>query len=459
MPRGSTASVIQELLPGVRGIEIPAAYDIRQYSTHNGAVAGGDEPTVRSHDTPWSFMASFPAQPQAFVAPGEVSTIGWVTRVTCELTAGSCTLSHATADFSRLSGEIAVRTGCPRVDVLLETASDGASLMVRRGADAGATEMTVSGFQTFCLVDDDGPLLAPPPGGAIRPMPRWSRFYGAPGDDLSDRVRDLRYRRFAGPRPMRWVDGLEVLLAPDEQISRAVFVSGTYEPCTAAVLHRLLGEGDTFVDVGANIGLFTMLAARWVGPRGRVLALEPSRREFERLRHHLERNRLVHAEAVPVAAGDRNGRAVLHVAPAQYSGLNTIEDRFVYASTGEAYSEAVPVARLDDLLPRHGIARVDTMKVDVEGSEHRVIAGALETLARDRPTLILERVEGASPPSTRARTSIEALLASLDYRLAAIDGESGTVVPADDLSRPVENFVAATPAVMERLMRPWRVHG
>jgi len=282
-------------------------------------------------------------------------------------------------------------------------------------------------------------------------MPRWSRFYGDASDDLAERVRYLRFRTLDAPRLMTWVDGLEVLVVPGEQVSQAVYVSGLYEPCSATVLRRILREGDTFVDVGANIGLFSMLASKWIGPRGLVLAFEPSRRECERLRYHVNHNSLANVGVFQAAAGNHDGTAVLHVADARHAGLNTIEEQFVHAEVEEVYTEIVPVMRIDEFVIRHGVPQIHAMKIDVEGGEPAVVAGARRTITRDRPALLLEVTGDALAPRHAGRMSIETFLGSLGYAFIAIDGESGTLRPTTDLTGPSENFLAARSEVVAAL--------
>jgi FkbM family methyltransferase len=250
---------------------------------------------------------------------------------------------------------------------------------------------------------------------------------------------------------MTWLEGLEVLLVPGEDISRAVYVSGLYEPCTASLLRRVLHDGATFLDVGANIGLLSMLASRWVGPRGSVFAFEPSGRECARLRHHLDRNSLGNVRVLEAAAGRERGTAVLRVAEARHAGLNTLEDQFMYPEVREAYSEEVPVLAIDDAVREHHLEKVHAIKIDVEGGEHDVVAGARETIARDRPTVILELSVAAAEPGHPGRTGIEELLGSLGYSFLAIDGDTGTLRPTTELTGPAENFVAAMPEIIATL--------
>jgi FkbM family methyltransferase len=444
---------VLDLGPGIRATEIPAPFDLNRYTLHQGAERLTDDPlTVRTENEPWWYMVSFPATPGSFARPSDAQPFGWLTRISIELLSGSATVAYVGIDGSTLYAEVPLAAGTHDVDLLLDGSLPSADLMVRRGAVPGTTTVRILGFRAYELIDDDPTVLRPPDRARIDPR-RWSRFFGNPSGDLVEQVRHLRFRRLDRPRVMSWDDGLELLVVPGQQISQAVYLSGLYEPATTAVLRKLLRKGDTFVDVGANIGLFTMIASRCVGRSGRVLAFEPSRREFTTLRYHIDHNGLENAQALQVALGSYDGTATLHVADAVHAGLNTIEDRFIYQGVGEAYRETVPVMRLDDVVEQHGISRVDMIKIDVEGAEHRVIAGARQTIARHRPTLVLEITGPALAPENAGRTSIESLLSSLGYDYAAIDGDTGAVRRASNLATVAENLVAARPDVLEALQR------
>jgi FkbM family methyltransferase len=161
---------------------------------------------------------------------------------------------------------------------------------------------------------------------------------------------------------------------------------GLYELDTARVLRRLLRAGDTFVDGGANIGYFTLIAAKAVGPRGRVHAFEPQPEIRARLAEHVAANGVGEVVTIhPVALSDRPGRVPLHTFtdPAANHGLTTM---FAPASAGTRSVE-VEAVRLDDYLP--GIAP-RLIKLDIEGAEPLAIAGMSETLRRRRPAVIVE---------------------------------------------------------------------
>ncbi len=154
----------------------------------------------------------------------------------------------------------------------------------------------------------------------------------------------------------------------------------TWEPDVTRALRLLLRPGDTFVDVGANIGYFTLLGATLVGARGQVIALEPAPRNLGLLRQSLALNAAHHVEVHPVAAGARAGRADLRLPDAANAGSYTV--------TGAGAVElGVEVQPIDQLVAGRP---VNVVKIDVEGAERDVIAGMRQILETSRPVLLLE---------------------------------------------------------------------
>jgi FkbM family methyltransferase len=153
-------------------------------------------------------------------------------------------------------------------------------------------------------------------------------------------------------------------------IQRSIFLA-TYEPEEVAIFRSLLKPGMTFVDVGANVGFFTLLAARSVAPSGRVLAIEPSPYAVRRLRDSVAANALATVDVVHAGLSDAEGTLPLFV-PA-HAGNHT-------PTMTEAGSDSVrvdvPVTTLERVLRDRRIDRVDVLKVDVEGHEPRVFKGA-----------------------------------------------------------------------------------
>ena len=156
---------------------------------------------------------------------------------------------------------------------------------------------------------------------------------------------------------------------------------GLYELRKTAEIERRLRPGAVFVDIGSSEGDFALIAARIVGPAGRVHAFEPDPGNGETIRENVAANRFDTVTVHPVALSDCDGEATLYQSSVSgwHSLLPGLEHRDHAAVT-------VPVARLDS----YALERLDMIKIDVEGAEVAVLEGARETLARHRPVVLLD---------------------------------------------------------------------
>jgi FkbM family methyltransferase len=216
------------------------------------------------------------------------------------------------------------------------------------------------------------------------------------------------------PLSVPWLAGTTVDLTLGNDNSLCLYVCGSFEPNEFNFLDRVLKPGMVFVDVGANDGYYTLFAARRVGPQGRVVSVEPSSRERGNLERNLARNGIGNVEIVPAALGATAGHADLHLAHGVHTGHNTL-GRFAHDDVVPARVERVPLETLDAVVTRLGLPRVDVVKIDVEGGEANVIAGARTMLAAMRPVLMME----VSDSALRAQGSSEAVL------LETLRGELG----------------------------------
>ena len=135
---------------------------------------------------------------------------------------------------------------------------------------------------------------------------------------------------------------------------------------TEEFVRDFLGPGDVFVDVGANVGTLSVLAAGVVGPAGRVLAVEPHPRTFDLLRRTVDANGATNVTCVDAACGAAPGRATITDHPRKDDNNNV-------DPSGEGFP--VRTATLADLLAEHEVERVDLLKIDVEGYEAAVLRG------------------------------------------------------------------------------------
>lgn len=206
----------------------------------------------------------------------------------------------------------------------------------------------------------------------------------------------------------------------------------SWEEQTHAFLRSALTPGMHVLDIGANIGYITIIAARAVGPEGTVLALEPAPDNFALLCANLNAAGVTNVLALQMAASDFTGETRLSL-----SDSNKGDHRTFLAQTWEK-STQVACARVDDLLCTN--APVDFIKLDIQGAEHRAIRGMARTLARRNPQLLTEfwplgiREAGDDPEavlhSYRAVGSQIALLEDASVSNATSDEEIVRVVEA-----------------------------
>src|SRR6266404_2800894 len=156
-----------------------------------------------------------------------------------------------------------------------------------------------------------------------------------------------------------------------------------YEP-ELAYLEEVLSQGKVFIDVGANFGVYTLVASRLVGATGKVIALEPTAQSFETLRQNIALNHFSNVRAFQVALTQSSGKAWL------YHGWDPVGNSLGMDPLRGDEGEEVQTESLDNLLEDNGIGRVDDIKVDVEGAEELVLRGATKTLTSNRPVIIFE---------------------------------------------------------------------
>ena len=165
--------------------------------------------------------------------------------------------------------------------------------------------------------------------------------------------------------------GVLLMHAHDEVMTPAIATDGHWEAEESAWLRAVLRRGDTVVDCGANVGYFSLLASRAVGPGGAVVAVEPDRDNLRLLRANLWRNGCDNVLVLPMAAHNQRGLLALRRNPTNAG------DHQVHAAAG-AGDVLVACMALDEVLAN---ARVQVIKIDTQGVDHLVVDGLRRTLA------------------------------------------------------------------------------
>jgi FkbM family methyltransferase len=247
---------------------------------------------------------------------------------------------------------------------------------------------------------------------------------------------ERRARSMSAPEPsLVTAGGVRLYALPGDLLYGADFlVHGEYEPHVCAVVDRLLGAGSVFVDVGANMGVFSLRAAARVGPAGRVHAVEASARNAALLRRSIAENGFENVTLHHVAASDRAGELAV---------LDNALDTNSRVATAAGEGERTRAVRLDDLLGPL-LTRLDLVKIDVEGYEIAAIEGFRSTLARLQPPLVVE-----VNPATLAlaghddAAALPRLLEELGYVARPIDRARREPGPAVGAAELVERIRAA----------------
>jgi FkbM family methyltransferase len=222
-----------------------------------------------------------------------------------------------------------------------------------------------------------------------------------------------------------------------EPVAFHLLVDGVYEPELAHFILERLPAGGTFVDVGANVGAFTIPAVKRVGTSGIVLSVEASPGVFPYLEENIRANQTGNVRLKHCAASDCYGDGVpFYEAPADHFGMGSMAPQF------NASPVLVPSRPLDHLLAEEGVTHVDVLKVDVEGFEAQVFQGARCLLTSDRPPVVVfEFCDWAEGRAAGGKVGLaQQVLQDFGYDLFQIKGRE--LVPTELLTVGYENLVA-----------------
>jgi FkbM family methyltransferase len=190
-----------------------------------------------------------------------------------------------------------------------------------------------------------------------------------------------------------------------DMIGRRIFLFGVWEPEMTAYVEATLRPGRVFIDVGANIGYYSMLASRLVGLSGSVVAIEPSPTNFSELKRNIALNHALNIRAIDMAVGDESSVAPLYQGPKSNRGRTGLLER-----PGFIRECVVRIEPLRALLTANEIARTQMIKVDVEGAELPVLRSIID-LMPDLPHDVEIMVELA--PSVVAAPEFSEMRAAL----------------------------------------------
>ncbi|MEA3174151.1 MAG: hypothetical protein QOF42_1562 [Gammaproteobacteria bacterium] len=208
-------------------------------------------------------------------------------------------------------------------------------------------------------------------------------------------------------------------LSPKSSLFQRCMIYGAYEPAVSRMFFDHIDASRDVIDVGANIGFYTIGAALRLGS-GRVLSIEPTASAYGRLQRNVETN-AVSAKVMLEKAlvGDAAGECSISVVDGreEYSSIGGLVNPSVaHVAAQEVAREIVPIRTLDSLVTKYGLSP-NLIKIDVEGAEYKVLRGATDTLSRFRPFVMAECSDVMLAQQGSSSLEIRELLKTLGYRI------------------------------------------
>ena len=283
--------------------------------------------------------------------------------------------------------------------------------------------------------------------GELQELSRFVRFVAYHPSGIGNRlsalarfvVRQVHKRITGHPLLVGW-EGFELAVGTHSTSAAAAYYLGRSDWWEFDFIERFVRPGDTVVDVGANVGVYSLFLAKAVGPDGVVVASEPDPENAAALQENLSRNRLHHVRILQTALGDHDG-----VAPFK-AGLRTVSR---FANPGDGDTVMVRMTTLDSVL---GTAEPVFVKIDVEGFEDAVIRGSRALMQRGFPKVWQLEVDARRVEQS---TRLAAALAPFGYRFLSWDPAGARLSPCSIERAGGNNLLAAVDldAVQARLMR------
>jgi FkbM family methyltransferase len=236
-------------------------------------------------------------------------------------------------------------------------------------------------------------------------------------------------------RQVRILDQFDLLLNPKDPVLSGALTLGVYEPFEQAVFLRMCQPGFRILDIGANIGLYTGIAASRVGPEGLVLSIEPHPEAFSFLNQTCQLNHFTNVRTFNVAAGDSYREVSLFVTD------DNKGDSRIFDANGTRSHIKTQMVPLDSLLREQKIEQVDIIKMDIQGAEGLALAGLRTTLKCSTSLAVFTEywpwglLQTGADPLAFLKT-----FADLGFAVSVIDELGGQVLKVKDLSGFVSDF-------------------
>jgi FkbM family methyltransferase len=208
--------------------------------------------------------------------------------------------------------------------------------------------------------------------------------------------------------------GFKMELYLHDWVDQHIYATGNYEDMTAMTISALLNPGDTCIDVGANIGFFSLLMAKCVGVDGSVLAFEPSPQTRGKLLYNIKLNQVTHVTVREEAVANVDGESLFFGGSEDHSGIANLRPLQLSNTSYE-----VRTCKLTSCIPE--TMKPQLIKIDIEGAEHLALQGMRELLQAQHPDIIIEMSDHFLREMKSSSAEVYAFLMQFGYHMYRID--------------------------------------
>lgn len=186
------------------------------------------------------------------------------------------------------------------------------------------------------------------------------------------------------------VNGCKMIMIPnDPGISTELSIFKSHEPINTQIISQILKKGMTCLDIGGNIGYYVLLERQLVGDEGKIIAFEPSPRNYNYLKKNIQLQNVTNISSYNFACGDKDGKATFFINK-KSNGCKVIAEGITPPDPSLGTLSEVPIRILDPIVKELKLDRVDFIRMDAEGYELHIFNGLKNTLLKFRPIISIE---------------------------------------------------------------------
>jgi len=230
---------------------------------------------------------------------------------------------------------------------------------------------------------------------------------------------------------------LKIKLHIDEWIQQQIYFLDVFDERGIRFLQNHLNPGDIFLDIGANIGCYTLAASKMVTDTGKVYAFEAISGVFEKLTYNANINKLQNVVLENKAIYSKEDTLTFYVSARENMGMSSIFRH----DTESGQTETVKAISVDQYVTEKNIQKINVIKIDIEGAEMFALKGMTKTLQNLKPLVMIELSEDVLPNTTFSKNDVVLFMEDLGYEYKAINTNGMPVNSLDHSDPTYHNYI------------------